>query len=131
MYTGERKFRSAPWMKCFGIGIAAVAMPLALLEYSSNRLTWVSVVFFVLSIASIIGTGAVFTDGIDLEPHKLVIRKNFRRTEIEQSVIDEAKWEKGSGVSLRLSDGRWVKMPEVGRNSQSLCNSLRAWIKAT
>jgi hypothetical protein len=38
-------------------------------------------------------------------------------------------WERGSGVSVRLVDGDWLKLPETGHDSQVRANAIRAWLK--
>ncbi len=49
--------------------------------------------------------------------------------EIPKSEITKVTWEAGCGVSLLLSDGKWVKVPDLGHNSQGLTNSIRSWLK--
>jgi hypothetical protein len=49
---------------------------------------------------------------------------------IERSSIASVGWEGGVGVSLKLADGAWVKLPYLG-NSQGCANTIRAWLKAT
>ena len=50
--------------------------------------------------------------------------RSLRRDDI-RSVI----WESGAGVSLKLANGEWFKLPELGLNSQGVANTLRAWLK--
>jgi hypothetical protein len=45
--------------------------------------------------------------------------------------VDSVTWEKGCGASIRLRDGQWVRLPNVGRNAQGLTNTIRAWLKRT
>ena len=37
--------------------------------------------------------------------------------------------EKGGGVYLKLENGGWGKLPDLGYNSQGLTNTIRAWLK--
>ena len=48
-----------------------------------------------------------------------------------RDTIDKVTWEGGVGVSLKLATGGWVRLPELGRNSQSVANTIRAWLKQT
>src|SRR5262245_43300876 len=56
---------------------------------------------------------------------------NFQSRTFARAEIDDVTWEKGGGASLKLHDGRWVRLPSVGRNAQGLANSIRAWLKRT
>ncbi len=68
---------------------------------------------------------------VTLDLKKITFDHGFRRREIPRSEIESVTWAKGAGVSLKLVDGRWVRLPGVGRTSQGLTNSIRAWLKRT
>lgn len=68
---------------------------------------------------------------VTVDPDKLTYVRYFRRRVIPRPEIDSVTWAKGSGVSLKLVDGRWVRLPEVGPSSQGLVNGVRAWLKRT
>ena len=75
------------------------------------------------------GRGRRFSANIELGENELGITHNFRRSVIPRANIEKATWAKGCGVSLVLKDGSWVQVPDIGLNSQGLCNSVRAWAK--
>lgn len=130
MYRGQTRFRSPTWVKGL-LSFSAVLVPfLAYMEYRTENVTWVFVVLFILSPMMVAGVIAVFTDGIDLHKNELRIKHNFRRSSIRRANIDNVTWGKGVGVSLKLKDGSSLILPDIGLNSQSVCNSVRAWVKA-
>jgi hypothetical protein len=89
--------------------------------------SWVTITLVGMSA---IGVGAIIETlllRIRLTNDALVVRdlrgtRSYPKQEIE--AIAEAK---GVPPSLRLKDGRWVKLPSVGSN---LGNSVRAWLKS-
>src|SRR5688572_4918345 len=69
-------------------------------------------------------------------PRRTVFRSKrsrpvFRRRRSERRELESVTWEGGSGVAIRLTSGSWLKPPELGHASQSLCNSSRAWLRRT
>ena len=63
--------------------------------------------------------------GIDtLDVSRLSGRRLIRRRDIE-----EVTWKKGSGAAVRTKSKKWIKIPPIiGYNSQSMSNSIRAWL---
>lgn len=68
---------------------------------------------------------------IEIGPDRLLIVKSFRRRVVPRRDIESVRWEWGSGVSVRLVDGSWVRLPDLGLNSQGVANRLRAWLSRT
>lgn len=50
---------------------------------------------------------------------------------IPRTEIERVTWEKGCGASLKLCDGSWIGLPNVGLPPQSITNTIRAWLKKT
>jgi uncharacterized membrane protein YdbT with pleckstrin-like domain len=68
---------------------------------------------------------------VTLGPESLTIVDGlFRRRTVPRDRIESVTWGAGM-VSVKLLDGSWVHLPEVGGGAQSLTNSVRAWIKRT
>ena len=63
--------------------------------------------------------------GIDtLDISRLSGRRLIRRRDIE-----EVTWKKGSGAAVRTKSKKWIKIPPIiGYNSQSMSNSIHAWL---
>ncbi len=56
---------------------------------------------------------------------------DFQSRTIPRVEIESVTWAKGGGTSIRLRDGKWVRLPSVGRDPQGLTNTIRAWLART
>lgn len=65
---------------------------------------------------------------IIMHPDRLEVKTLFESKIFQKESMHKATWEGGVGVSIQLKDNTWVKIPDLG-NSQSVCNSVRAWLK--
>jgi len=83
-----------------------------------------------LALFSLVGLVASMTTRVVLYSDSLAITANLRRRTYSRTALDRVTWEGGVGVSLRLTSGEWIRLPDVG-NSQSVSNSIRAWLKRT
>ena len=126
-YRGRRVFRHGPGMVLMVVGATALFAAAAVGSYRLRGWTWVSVG---LACATVIfGLGGIVESlvlRIELTDDAMIVttlrgRRRFPIGEI--AGIEEAK---GSAPALRLTDGRWVKLPFVG---SGLGNSVRAWLK--
>ncbi len=65
---------------------------------------------------------------IIMHPDRLEVNTLFENKIFLKESMQKVTWESGVGVSIQLKDSSWVKIPDLG-NSQSVCNSIRAWIR--
>jgi hypothetical protein len=131
VYRGKSQFRSPTWLKVFLPASAILVPVLTIVEYRTEELSWIFFGLLILSVFMTVSVVAVFTERIELDENELKITHNFQRTVVPRANIEKATWAKGCGALLLLKDGGSIKLPEVGENSQGLCNSIRAWVKAT
>jgi len=123
----KQEFRTPRWLQLFlaaaaaGAGAAAVVW---VYFYGTGR-AWLPIAALLMLTAAAMESA---TTCVTLGRRTIVILQNFRRTEILREDIDSVTWAAGTGVSLKLKSGAWVKLPDVG-NSQSRANSIRAWIR--
>ncbi len=88
-----------------------------------------------IAVCALVSAGALAafahaaTTRIALEADGLEIVANFRRRFLPRESIETVVWERGSGVSVRLVGGDWLKLPETGHDSQVRANAIRAWLK--
>ena len=75
-----------------------------------------------------IGTLDAMRTRVTLDGEEIIIVRGFRRQRLFRGHIDYVTWEKGSGVSLRLDDGMWVRLPDVG-DSRGRAAAIRAWVE--
>lgn len=86
--------------------------------------------FTLLALLALLGLIDSLRRRIALMPDGIEIRSGFRQRFLPRVEILAVTWEGGSGVALKLRDGRWFKLPETGHNSQALSNHIRTWLQA-
>lgn len=129
MYGGRTNFRVVPWIRITITVIASGSIAAAVYFYRQEGLTWISASFVGFSILGVAGIIESFCGYIRLEDTEIRFRETFAKTAIAKKDITRVTWEAGCGVSLLLSDGTWVKVPDLGHNSRGLTNSIRSWLK--
>lgn len=106
----------------FFLAVTVVAMVVAAAE-------WVRLFLSLCTAMGALALVELRLRRVVLHDDDVEIRTSFRQKRVARSRIAGVTWEKGSGVALKLVDGSWLPLPEVGRGSQSLANSIRAWLK--
>jgi hypothetical protein len=124
-------FRSRLWLRLATLLAAMLFAGVA--AYFRMRDGWSAFAVLGTALAGFAAAGFVQTllTYVHLHDDALVVSSGFRRRRYERAVLESVTWEGGSGVAIRLVDGSWLKLPELGYNSQSLCNSIRAWLRRT
>lgn len=89
--------------------------------------TWVTITFAGMTAMSAGAIVETLVLRIHLTDDALVVRDLRGRRSYPKRDIDTIEEAKGSPSSLRLKDGRWVRLPSVG---SSLGNSIRAWLRS-
>jgi hypothetical protein len=85
----------------------------------------------VLTLAALAAFAHALTTRIALKAHGLEVVANFRRRFLPREIVETVTWEHGGGVSVKLVDGTWLKLPETGHNSHVRAESIRVWLKQT
>lgn len=129
---GERVPRilgTAPWVYA-AVGAADLLFTLGAVGFYLHRGFGPAFVIFAIlaTLAALAMTEAVVSR-IVLGTDTLEVQSLRSRGRYPASEIRAVRWEGGSGVALQLATGRWVKLPELGRNSQGVANTIRAWLK--
>lgn len=123
-------FRSPTWlMRFLGIASLASAVGAGLLHVRAG-VTAYSMGLDLVALLMLVGFADALMTRVELNEEGLVRVDRFRRRFVPRAQIDSVKWEAGAGVAIRLIDGSWLGLPDVG-NSQARANSIRAWIKRT
>jgi hypothetical protein len=121
--------RTRPWLAVVVVLSNALFLAGAVSSYRETSWTPTFVGFVLLLGVGLLGILQLAMSRIVLWGDALETRGLFFRRQYQASTIRGVKWEGGSGVSVELVQGGWVKLPELGYNSQSLTNTLRAWLK--
>ncbi len=124
----ERVFHTPRWVATF-LTVVAVGLAIgSVFYYREEGLSLEFVLAAAFTLFIIVAIADSLTTSVRLYSDSLVIMSNFRRRMIPRSEIEHVTWEGSVGVSIRLKSDRWVNLPDVG-NSQSVTNSIRAWLK--
>lgn len=129
MYGGRTSFRVVPWIRIMILVITSGSVVAATYLVRQEGLTWISAFFVGFSALGVAGIVESFSSYIRLDDSEIRFRQAFGKAAIPKQEIEKVTWEAGCGVSLLLSNGKWVKVPDLGHNSQGLTNSIRSWLK--
>lgn len=129
--TGTVVHRPSSWIWSVMLVTLGIFGGFAALTFQIGAPLWqraASVLFAVLAVAAL---GELAVRRVELKPTGLLLVSGLRRRLVPREEIESVTWEKGAGVAIRLQDGQWVRMPDVGPGRQGLANSIRAWLKRT
>jgi len=107
------------------MSLSLILLGLSIYTFSHDIIGGIIIVFSVY--LAIIGLNQIFTK-IILYDKELEVISFFHKISLEKKSIEKVTWEKGGGVLVQLSNDSWVTIPDLG-NSQSVCNSIKAWVK--
>ena len=124
-----RVLRTRPWLAVVVVVSNALFLAGAASSYRETEWSPTFIGFELLSVVGVLGLLELAVSRIVLRDDILETRNLFLRRRYQASTIRSVKWEAGAGVSVELVQGGWAKLPELGYNSQSLTNTLRAWLK--
>lgn len=131
MPPGTREYRPARRILLLTAATAAVVLVLAAVALVSSLPLWQRGAAMLLAMLAVLGVAEVASRRLELSDRGIDYVANLRRHSIPRDEIQTVAWARSSGVSVRLNDGRWIHLPEVGRNSESLSNSIKAWLDRT
>jgi hypothetical protein len=129
--SSNLEYRPAHWLLLLTGATAAFFLVLAVVALALSVPLWQRVSATVMMIVAVLGVADVASRRLCLTSTGIDYVANFRSRSIPRSEIHSVTWAKGCGVSLKLINGGWVHLPDVGHNSQSLTNSIRAWLNRT
>lgn len=131
MYGGQTHFRPPTWLLVTAIAVDAGVSAAAVFYWAAFGIDWIFGAMVFIAVVAGAGIIEVLTTRVELGESEMYVRQWGRLQTISRTDIQLVTWESGCPVALLLSNGEWVKLPEVGRNNRALTNSIRAWIKAT
>jgi hypothetical protein len=111
------------------IGAAVLFIVGGLTSYRDSGWSITSIGFAAMAVLACGGVLELATSRIALLGDVLESGSAWSRQRYAAADIASVTWESGCGVSIKLLNGGWAKLPELGYNSQGLANSLRAWLK--
>ena len=126
-YGGRTEFRQSKGFLVMYVLITALFASGSHFLWRVEGWSWGAVT---LAVMVIVGLGAMVETlvlRITLTNEALIVRDLRGTRAYAKSDIAGIAEAKGTPPSLRLRDGRWVKLPSV---SNSLGNSVRAWLRS-
>ena len=126
-----RELRPPGWHWAAALVVLAISIGMAALSFSAPSPAWQRAVAALFVVVAQLGLLELSRKVVRLDDEGLYFVRNFRGTRLPRSEIDSVTWASGVGVSLKLVDGRWIPLPEVGNGSQAMTNVIRAWLKRT
>jgi len=124
-------FRPHAWLRLSSLAVAIALAAVAVFLQRREGVTSVVVCCALLSGVAALGFVQALTTYVRLDEESLVIASGLRMRRYARQDLESVTWAAGCGVAVRRTDGTWLKLPELGRDSQALCNSLRAWLRRT
>lgn len=127
MAIKDEVIRAAPWYKISAVLAAASFCGVAFGLFYLYGLGWLAPVSVLLLVGGILAVYEVFSTRIVLSDSSMDIvgllgKRSFERSRISTIKID-------GGVFIKIEGGGWVKLPDLGRNSLSVSNTVRAWLR--
>jgi hypothetical protein len=126
-YRGQRLFRTAPWILVAVSVSEALFLIGACYTYLSGGWSLTSVVLTAMAVLGAGGVAEALVRRILLEEDALYVTDLLARRRYARHDIVRVEVAKGCPVALQLADGRWARLPDLGRN---VANSIRAWLRA-
>jgi hypothetical protein len=125
-----RVFRTAGWYRTFS-AIALVLMSAAgLYPFMAGQTLLYRAIGAVLLVFGVAGfidamVSRIVLDERELRVISLVRTRRYPRGDFESAKVD------GGAVCLKRRDGGWLALPDTGRNTLAVRNTVHAWIKSS
>jgi len=123
------EFRAKHWLKLGTLLVAAVASTLFAYSILAKGLALQTWTLGAISAIAVAGLVEALVARVSLEERGIRVFSLHRRYFVPRADIESVTWEAGSTVALRLTSGAWVKLPDLGHNTQGIANSIRAWLQ--
>jgi hypothetical protein len=113
------------------LGATASFAWVSVAAYAAGGWTWAATAGSSLSLLACVGLVDLAWSRIALFDDELEVRTLWARRRYAAPRIASVTWEAGCGVALKLSDGSWATLPDLGYNARSLTQAVREWLTRT
>ena len=127
IYEGRRVFtrgRLTVASVCVATALFAAA---AVVTFNLRGWNWVSIGMAVAVVFGFAGIVETLVERVVLEDEALVVRRLWGTRRYSIADIERVEEAKGVEPAIRLNNGQWVRLPDVGAQ---FGNSARAWLRA-
>ena len=126
-YHGRRVFKRG-WLVLPAVCVAtALFGAAAVVTFKLRGWNWVSIGMAGAVVLGFVGIIETLVERVVLEDDALAVRRLWGTKRYPISEIDRVEEAKGVDPAVRLTNGRWVKLPDV---VPYFGNSARAWLRA-
>ena len=131
MKPDSQVFRVVRWQVQVAAALAlGCVAALAVLDFEQVGAVEIAA-YSVLTAFAVAVLAHTLTTRVAIQADGLLIVANFRRRLLRRTAIETVECERGSGVSVRLVGGAWVKLPETGHSNDIRTDAIMAWLKGT
>lgn len=125
-----RVFRMAGWVTIFTTVASVLVVAAGVYPLVVERSPWYHALGVFLIVFGISGFLDIIVSRIVIDEHEihlisLVRHRRYPRTDFESAKVD------GGTVSLKKRAGGWLVLPDTGRNTLAVRNTIHAWIKSS
>ena len=124
----KRVYRTPRWHWVVLAAAFAVVAAMTVIAFTVDLSRWYKVGYAAFCALFVVGAVELKLRHLTIEADRITWTGNFRRGEVHRSEIESVTWAKGGGVSLKLTSGKWVPLPDV-EGYQGLTNTIRAWLR--
>jgi len=121
--------RPKPWLVATVVTAAVLSLIGAVFLYRRAGWGFASVGLALMSVLGVAAIVELATSRIVLADSSLESGPLWSRRRYAAADVASVTWARGVGVSLKLTNGGWAKLPDMGYDAQGLTNTLRAWLK--
>jgi hypothetical protein len=127
----NKVIRATSWYRIVTLLAAALFFVVPLALFYTHGLSWVTSISFLFPAIGILAAYEVFSSRVILGDNSIDIVSSLRKRSFDRSQVSTVKVD-GGRVFIKIEgDAGWVELPELGRNSLSMSNTIRAWLRRT
>ena len=108
--------------------IAVVGLAFAPPIVPESRRTVTFLAFLAFAVVCALGLVQVLRGRIELRDDEIRVVGLVGHRHYARDRIVDARWEKGTPVALKLTDGTWAKLPDTGHSNTRVAGAIRAWL---
>jgi hypothetical protein len=127
MVVKNKVIRAARWYKISVLAATTLFFGVACALLYTQGLSRTAAISLLFPVAGVLAVYEVFSSRVVLGDNSIDVVSLLKRRSFERSQVAAVKSE-GGRVFVEVKGGGRVTLPELGRRSLSMSNSIRAWL---
>jgi len=127
MVVKNKVIRAARWYKITVLVTTALFFGVTFALLYTQGLSWIAPIFLSFPVIGILAVYEVISSRVVLDDNSIEVVSLLKRRSFQRSQVAAVKSE-GGRVFLEIEGGGRVMLPELGRRSISMSNTIRAWL---